>query len=163
MQFEKGQSGNRTGRPRGSRNRMAALMQELFEEDAEAIARKAIELAMRRARPQTSPRWWMSTCRRWRPRASRSAWPSWKRRQANRLATPALDRRHHRMIRRMRQLPVKRLQALEQILRPYRFLWTRREATRAEIEAERDRMIAAGRASAHDRFVIFSWNDSGLY
>ena len=67
------------------------------------------------------------------------------------------------MIGRMRQLPIKRLQALEQILRPYRFLWTRRDATRAEIEAERDRMIAAGRASAHDRFVIFSWNDSGLY
>ena len=45
MQFDKGQSGNPTGRPRGSRNRMAALMQELFEEDAEAIARKAIEMA----------------------------------------------------------------------------------------------------------------------
>jgi hypothetical protein len=46
--------------------------------------------------------------------------------------------------------------------RPYRFLWTRRNATRAEIAAARERMIAAGRASAHDRFVIFSWNDSGL-
>jgi hypothetical protein len=67
------------------------------------------------------------------------------------------------MIRPMRPLPIKRLQALERILRPYRFLWTRRDATQAEIEAERGRMIAAGRASAHDRFVIFSWNDSGLY
>jgi hypothetical protein len=66
------------------------------------------------------------------------------------------------MIRPMRPLPIKRLQALERILRPYRFLWTRRDATRPEIEAERERMIAAGRASAHDRFVIFSWNDSGL-
>jgi hypothetical protein len=66
------------------------------------------------------------------------------------------------MIRPMRPLPIKRLQALERILRPYRFLWTRRGATWAEIEAERERMIAAGRASAHDRFVIFSWNDSGL-
>jgi hypothetical protein len=66
-------------------------------------------------------------------------------------------------MRRVQRLPIKRLQALEQILRPYRFLWTRRDATNAEIAAERDRMIAAGRASAHDRFVIFSWNDSGLY
>jgi hypothetical protein len=63
----------------------------------------------------------------------------------------------------MQRLPIRRLQALEQIHRPYRFLWTRRDATRAEIEAECERMIAAGRASAHDRFVIFSWNDSGLY
>ena len=63
----------------------------------------------------------------------------------------------------MRPLPIKRLQALERILRPYRFLWSRRDATRAEIAAARERMIAAGRASAHDRFVIFSWSDSGLY
>jgi hypothetical protein len=63
----------------------------------------------------------------------------------------------------VQRLPLKRLQALEQIFRPHRFLWTRRDATDAEIEAERDRMIATGRASAHDRFVIFSWNDSGLY
>src|SRR5262249_46653652 len=45
MHFEKGQSGNPTGRPRGARNRMTMLMQELLEEDAEAIARKLIELA----------------------------------------------------------------------------------------------------------------------
>jgi hypothetical protein len=59
----------------------------------------------------------------------------------------------------VQRLPIKRLQALEQILRPYRFLWARRDATRAEIEAERERMIAAKRAGAHDRFVIFSWSD----
>jgi len=45
MQFEKGQSGNPGGRPRGARNRMTMLMQDLLEEEAEAIACKAIELA----------------------------------------------------------------------------------------------------------------------
>jgi hypothetical protein len=46
--------------------------------------------------------------------------------------------------------------------RPFRFVWTRRDATDAEIKEACHRLIAAGRASADDRFVIFSWNDSGL-
>jgi hypothetical protein len=45
MPFEKGQSGNPAGRPRGSRNRAAILFENLLEGDSEAIARKAIELA----------------------------------------------------------------------------------------------------------------------
>ena len=45
MTFQKGQSGNPAGRPRGSRNRAAMLLQNLLERDAERIACKAIDLA----------------------------------------------------------------------------------------------------------------------
>jgi len=45
MPFEKGESGNPAGRPRGSRNRATLLMESLLADDAEAIGRKAIELA----------------------------------------------------------------------------------------------------------------------
>jgi hypothetical protein len=46
MPFEKGESGNPAGRPRGARNRATLLMQNLLANDAEAIGRKAIELAI---------------------------------------------------------------------------------------------------------------------
>ena len=45
MPFEKGECGNPAGRPRGSRNRATLLMEGLLADDAEAIGRKAIELA----------------------------------------------------------------------------------------------------------------------
>jgi uncharacterized protein DUF5681 len=45
MPFEKGESGNPAGRPRGSRNRATLLMQCLLADEAEAIGRKAIEMA----------------------------------------------------------------------------------------------------------------------
>ena len=45
MPFQKGESGNPAGRPRGARNRATILTQNLLADDAETIARKAIELA----------------------------------------------------------------------------------------------------------------------
>jgi len=44
MPFQKGQSGNPAGRPRGIVNRATALAQNLLSERAEGIARKVIEL-----------------------------------------------------------------------------------------------------------------------
>ncbi|MFL6833553.1 MAG: DUF5681 domain-containing protein [Xanthobacteraceae bacterium] len=47
MPFQKGESGNPAGRPRGARSRTTILMQNLLTERAEAIGRKMIELAER--------------------------------------------------------------------------------------------------------------------
>ena len=44
--FEKGESGNPNGRPVGSRNKATLAVQALFEGEAEAISRKAVELAL---------------------------------------------------------------------------------------------------------------------
>ena len=43
--FEEGQSGNPAGRPKGARNRTTFAMQALLEGEAEALTRKAIEMA----------------------------------------------------------------------------------------------------------------------
>ena len=45
MPFEKGESGNPAGRAPGSRNRATLLMESLMADDAEAIGRKAVEMA----------------------------------------------------------------------------------------------------------------------
>jgi hypothetical protein len=44
-QFQKGQSGNPSGRPRGSRNNTTIAMEELLDGEADAIVRKAVEQA----------------------------------------------------------------------------------------------------------------------
>jgi hypothetical protein len=43
--FEKGQSGNPAGRPRGSRSKATLLIEQLLDDDAKSITEKAIELA----------------------------------------------------------------------------------------------------------------------
>jgi uncharacterized protein DUF5681 len=44
--FAKGQSGNPAGRPRGTRNRATLAMQVLIDGEAQALTRKAVELAL---------------------------------------------------------------------------------------------------------------------
>jgi hypothetical protein len=43
--FNKGKSGNPSGKPKGSRNKTTLAIQELLDGEAEAITRKVIELA----------------------------------------------------------------------------------------------------------------------
>lgn len=45
-QFNQGISGNPTGRPKGSRNKATLALQCLFEDEAQQIGRKAVELAL---------------------------------------------------------------------------------------------------------------------
>ena len=44
--FRPGQSGNPAGRPKGARNRTTVAVEEIFDGEADALARKAIELAL---------------------------------------------------------------------------------------------------------------------
>ena len=44
--FQKGQSGNPAGKPRGCRSKAALLAEALFDGETEKIVRKAIELAL---------------------------------------------------------------------------------------------------------------------
>ncbi len=44
--FRPGQSGNPAGRPKGARNRTTVAVEEILDGEADAIARKAIELAL---------------------------------------------------------------------------------------------------------------------
>ena len=44
--WKKGQSGNPKGRPKGSRNKASIAADQLLDNEAEAITRKAIELAI---------------------------------------------------------------------------------------------------------------------
>lgn len=46
-QFAKGSSGNPKGKPEGSRNKVTIAAENVLEEEAEKLSRKAVELAMK--------------------------------------------------------------------------------------------------------------------
>ncbi|MGA2404716.1 MAG: DUF5681 domain-containing protein [Syntrophobacteraceae bacterium] len=45
--FQKGQSGNPKGKPKGTRNKTTVIAQNLLDGEAEALVRKAVELALK--------------------------------------------------------------------------------------------------------------------
>ena len=46
MAFKKGKSGNPDGKPKGSRNKTTLAMEALLDGEADALTRKAIEMAL---------------------------------------------------------------------------------------------------------------------
>ena len=47
MRFQKGQSGNPDGRPKGSRNKTTVALESLLDGEAQKLTRKAIEMALK--------------------------------------------------------------------------------------------------------------------
>lgn len=46
MAFEKGKSGNPAGKPKGARNKVTLAIEALLDGEAEALTRKAVEIAL---------------------------------------------------------------------------------------------------------------------
>lgn len=66
----------------------------------------------------------------------------------------------HRRVRRVKPLPLNRLCALEKLRArepPIHLLWVDEGDTDADVEEQRNRLIADGRASADDRFLRIGW------